>query len=101
MAESFEGVAFGSLPQAVPVMDVPMYSDNQLRAAVEKARAEERKRILDLMPRHVRESATPTPDGYLIGDCSCGEWYKVPQGGDEFLALNRAHAEHVSAKLSV
>ena len=44
--------------------------------------------------RHAREGATPQNDGTLLGDCSCGATYSVPQGGDEFAALEAAQAAH-------
>jgi hypothetical protein len=49
------------------------------------------------MTGHTRESATPTDDGMILADCSCGATYSVPQGGDEYGALERAHAEHVAS----
>jgi hypothetical protein len=45
--------------------------------------------------KHSREGATPQDDGTLLGDCSCGAVYIVPQGGDEFGALEAAQAAHV------
>lgn len=45
---------------------------------------------------HVREATTPMPDGTLLADCSCGAEYSVPQGGDEFGALEAAHARHAA-----
>lgn len=44
---------------------------------------------------HRRESTTPMPDGTLLADCSCGAAYSVPQGGNEYGALETAQAEHV------
>jgi hypothetical protein len=55
------------------------------------------------VPGHVRESTTPgefldSPrPGVLLADCSCGAEYEVPQGDDEYGALERAHAAHVAA----
>lgn len=46
---------------------------------------------------HVRETTTPMDDGTLLADCSCGTEYSVPQGGNEFAALEEAHARHVEA----
>lgn len=46
------------------------------------------------MSKHSREGATPQNDGTLLGDCSCGATYSVPQGGDEFAALEAAQAAH-------
>jgi hypothetical protein len=46
---------------------------------------------------HMRETTTPMDDGTLLADCSCGAEYSVPQGGDEYAALEAAHAEHVAA----
>lgn len=46
---------------------------------------------------HVRETTTPLDDGTLLADCSCGAEYSVPQGGDEYAALEAAHAQHVEA----
>ena len=43
---------------------------------------------------HTREGATPQNDGTLLGDCICGATYSVPQGGDEFAALEAAQAAH-------
>ncbi|MFJ5984244.1 hypothetical protein [Lentzea sp. NPDC092896] len=55
---------------------------------------------------HVRETSTSTnlliadgetqhgPD-QLLADCSCGGSYYAPAGGDEYGALESAHAEHV------
>jgi hypothetical protein len=52
---------------------------------------------------HVRESATPTdllgepyPSGLLLADCSCGGVYIAPAGGEEFAALEKAHARHIA-----
>jgi hypothetical protein len=45
---------------------------------------------------HRREATTPMQDGTLLADCSCGGTYSVPQGGNEYAALETAHAEHVS-----
>jgi len=45
---------------------------------------------------HVREATTPLPGGTLLADCSCGGTYSVPQGGNEYLALTRAHGEHIA-----
>ena len=44
---------------------------------------------------HEREGATPQGDGTLLGDCSCGAAYIVPQSDDEFGALEAAQAAHV------
>jgi hypothetical protein len=52
---------------------------------------------------HVREAATPGEDldppqpGILLADCSCGAEYTVPQGRDEYGALEKAHREHIAA----
>ncbi len=46
------------------------------------------------MSKHSREGATPQNDGTLLGDCSCGATYSVPQGGDEFAALEAAQKAH-------
>jgi len=55
------------------------------------------------VPGHIREAATvgefldvPRP-GVILADCSCGAEYEVPQGGDEYGALEKAHREHVAA----
>src|ERR1017187_6158915 len=45
---------------------------------------------------HQRESATPMDDGALLADCSCGATYSVPQGVDEYDALEAAHARHIA-----
>lgn len=51
--------------------------------------------------RHVRETTTSTTllgegtPGFLLADCSCGGGYTVPEGGDEYAALEAAHAAHV------
>jgi hypothetical protein len=47
-----------------------------------------------IMKKHVREAATPMEDGALVADCSCGGSYSVPQGGDEYGALEAEHARH-------
>ena len=54
------------------------------------------------VPGHVREAATvgefldvPRP-GIILADCSCGAEYEIPQGDDEYGALERAHREHVA-----
>lgn len=47
---------------------------------------------------HEREATTPMEDGTLLADCSCGAEYGVPQGGNEFGALEAAHAAHVAAE---
>jgi hypothetical protein len=54
------------------------------------------------VPGHIREAATvgefldePQP-GIILADCSCGAEYTVPQGGDEYGALEKAHREHVA-----
>lgn len=46
---------------------------------------------------HERETTTPMDDGSLLADCSCGDTYAVPQGGDERRALEIAHQLHVAA----
>ena len=43
---------------------------------------------------HEREAVTPLPNGTLLADCTCGGSYSVPQGGDEYAALEAAHQEH-------
>lgn len=55
------------------------------------------------VPGHIREAATvgefldePRP-GIILADCSCGAEYEVPQGDDEYGALEKAHREHVAA----
>ena len=52
------------------------------------------------VPGHIREAATvgefldqPQP-GIILADCSCGAEYTVPQGPDEYRALEKAHREH-------
>jgi hypothetical protein len=52
---------------------------------------------------HVRETATPgslmdDPGlyGWIVADCSCGGRYAVPEGGDEFAALEAGHARHIA-----
>jgi hypothetical protein len=55
-------------------------------------------------PGHVIESVTPGADipdrpelaGFLLADCSCGAEYTVPEGPDEFGALEEAHKRHVA-----
>lgn len=55
------------------------------------------------VPGHIREAATPGEyldkprPGIILGDCSCGAEYEVPQGPDEYGALEKAHREHVAA----
>lgn len=55
------------------------------------------------VPGHIREAATPGEyldkprPGILLADCSCGAEYEAPQGGDEYGALEKAHAAHVAA----
>jgi hypothetical protein len=44
---------------------------------------------------HVRETTTPIGNE-LVADCSCGETYSVPQGGDEYAALEAAHERHAA-----
>lgn len=44
---------------------------------------------------HVRETTTPMDNGTLLADCSCGAEYSVPQGDDEYAALEAAHTQHV------
>ena len=62
---------------------------------------------------HVRETATPseflaadelaevfaqtgvTPGPVIVGECWCGAVYAVPQGDDEYGALEAAQAKHV------
>jgi hypothetical protein len=56
------------------------------------------------VPGHVRETTTPGSDipdhpelaGLLLADCSCGAEYTVPEGSDEFGALEEAHKRHVA-----
>jgi hypothetical protein len=54
------------------------------------------------VPGHVRMATTagefldPPRPGIILADCSCGAEYTVPQGGTEFWALEKAHAEHVA-----
>jgi hypothetical protein len=56
-------------------------------------------------PGHVRAAMPPgsllpeRPElaGLLLADCSCGAEYTVPEGGDEFGALEEAHRLHVAA----
>jgi hypothetical protein len=45
---------------------------------------------------HEREATTPLDDGTLLADCSCGGEYSVPQGGDEYAALEAEHTRHVT-----
>lgn len=45
---------------------------------------------------HERETTTPMDDGTLLADCSCGASYSVPQGGNEYAALEEAHSRHVA-----
>lgn len=53
---------------------------------------------------HERETTTPgrlleNPNlfaGLLVVDCSCGDVYTVPEGGDEHEKLEAAHTEHVA-----
>jgi hypothetical protein len=58
-------------------------------------------------PEHVREGSTvgefltPPRPGIILGDCSCGAEYEVPQGRDEYGALEKAHREHVAATKGV
>lgn len=47
-------------------------------------------------PLHIRETTTPMDDGTLLADCSCGGTYSVPQGGDEYGALEAEHARHAA-----
>lgn len=49
---------------------------------------------------HVRETTTPMDDGTLLADCSCGAEYSIPQGGNEYAALEAAHAKHVAERRS-
>jgi hypothetical protein len=55
------------------------------------------------VPGHIREAATigeflsPPQPGIILADCSCGAEYTVPQGGDEYGALEDAHQAHVAA----
>jgi hypothetical protein len=58
-------------------------------------------------PPHVRETATPAslsgdPElaGLIIADCSCGGTYAAPEGGNEWDALEKAHAQHVADALA-
>jgi|SRR5450755_1660788 hypothetical protein len=58
------------------------------------------------VPGHIREAATlgeyldkPRP-GVILADCSCGAEYEVPQGGDEYGALEKAHHKHVATAVS-
>jgi hypothetical protein len=46
--------------------------------------------------QHQREAVTPMQDGTLLADCSCGATYSVPQGGDEYAALEAAQAQHAA-----
>jgi hypothetical protein len=59
--------------------------------------------IIEPIPlEHEREAATvgefltPPRPGIILADCSCGAEYEVPQGGDEYGALEKAHKEHVA-----
>lgn len=51
---------------------------------------------------HVRETTSRTTllgegePGQLLADCSCGDTYTAPEGGNEYAALEAAHALHVS-----
>jgi len=55
------------------------------------------------VPGHVRETATPGEfldpprPGIILADCSCGAEYEVPQGDDEYGALEKAHRAHIAA----
>ena len=55
------------------------------------------------VPGHIREAATPgefldkPKPGIILADCSCGAEYEVPQGDDEYRALEKAHREHIAA----
>lgn len=55
------------------------------------------------VPGHVREAIAlgehldPPQPGIVLADCSCGAEYTVPQGPDEYGALEKAHREHVAA----
>jgi hypothetical protein len=55
------------------------------------------------VPGHVRETTTPgehldpPQPSILLADCSCGAEYEVPQGGDEYGALEQAHRAHVTS----
>lgn len=62
--------------------------------------------IARVLSEHVREATTSTDlliaggetqhePGLLLADCSCGDTYTVPSGGDEYAALESAHADHV------
>jgi hypothetical protein len=58
--------------------------------------------IEPIPPEHVREGSsvgeflTPPRPGIILGDCSCGAEYEVPQGPDEYGALEAAHRKHVA-----
>lgn len=58
------------------------------------------------VPGHIREGAsvgeflTPPRPGVFLVDCSCGAEYEVPQGGDEYGAIEEAHRAHVAAILT-
>lgn len=47
---------------------------------------------------HEREATTPMEDGTLLADCSCGGTYSVPQGGDEYEALEAARRGHIASE---
>jgi hypothetical protein len=53
-----------------------------------------------MTPEHQREATTPIEDGTLLADCSCGGTYSVPQGGDEYAALEEAHVRHAAEALT-
>lgn len=57
---------------------------------------------------HIREATTSTDllieggetehqSGQLLADCSCGGTYLAQAGGDEYGALEAAHAVHVNS----
>lgn len=46
---------------------------------------------------HIRETTTPMNDGTLLADCSCGDTYSAPQGGDEYEALEAERVRHAAA----
>ena len=58
------------------------------------------------VPGHIREGATPgeflapPQPGVLLVDCSCGAEYTVPQGDDEYGAIEDAHRAHVATVTS-